>query len=78
LKTLNLQNAVAQCISKTPLFIRQHAKQIGAKTNLELAGKIQSRASALQSIADQTRKVPERPGLKADARNLAAYLATRR
>lgn len=43
-----------------------------------LAAKIQERAIALQSIADETRAVPERLGLKAGARNLAVYLAARR
>jgi hypothetical protein len=40
-----------------------------------LAAKIHARASSMQSIGDQTLAVPERPGLKAGARNLAAWRA---
>jgi hypothetical protein len=42
-----------------------------------LTDKIQARADALHAEAARIRKVPERIGLKAGARNLAAYLAKR-
>lgn len=42
-----------------------------------LSAKAQLEANRLFEIVRQTRAVPERPGLKAGARNLAAYLARR-
>lgn len=42
-----------------------------------LAAKIQARASAMQQVAESIRSVPDRPGLSAGAKNLAAWHARR-
>lgn len=42
-----------------------------------LAAKIRASAEERRSIAEELEALPERPGLKAGARNLAEYLARR-
>lgn len=42
-----------------------------------LAAKLRASAEPLRAIARDLERIPERPGLRAGAKNLAAYLARR-
>ena len=69
-----LDNKVSRNVACNWLAGRRQAPQWALRT---LARKIRSEALPRLAIADHLDNVPERTGLKAGAKNLAAYLARR-